>query len=132
MKHTHSGLLVIIAVISLLFTSCLPETSVFDETLLIGRWSRSYTEDNQTKVEYYRYDNDGAGVTWVPAEDVTEAEGQVFTWVLDQSELTHIYLMEVSGTTITKIYTVTKLTSTTLEYKDDFNVTYTFTKVSKE
>lgn len=129
MKSIRPLLLVFTVVTSFLLASCVSEIS-YDEGLLIGKWSRTYTEDNQTKVEYYRYDSGGKGVTWVPAEDVTEAEGQAFSWILDQSDLTHIYVLEVSSTPVTKIYTVTKLTSTTLEYKDDFGVLYSFTKVT--
>lgn len=117
------------ALITVLLTSCTPEDVSFDSSLLIGKWSRDYQEDNVTKTEYYRYDSDGTGVSWVPADDVSEAEGQGFQWVLDKSDLTQIYLMEVSGATVTKIYTVTQLNSTTLQYKDDLGTTYTFTKV---
>lgn len=102
--------------------SCMPIETVFDETLLIGKWSSGTV--------FFRYDTGGSGVTWDTADDLTEAEGQEFTWVLDQSELTHIYLMEVSGGVITKIYTVTKLTSTVLQYKDDTSGdVYSFSKV---
>lgn len=130
MKLNNLFRLSFIAVIAFTISSCIPESENFDSTLLIGKWSRNYTEDNIAKTEYYRYDTGGTGVTWVPAEDVSEEEGQSFTWILDQSELTHIYIMEVSSTTVTKIYTVTKLTSTTLEYKDDYNEVYTYTKVN--
>lgn len=94
----------------------------FDDNLLIGKWNSGTL--------FFRYDTGGSGVTWDTADDLTEAEGQEFTWVLDQSELTHIYLMEVSGGVITKIYTVTKLTSTVLQYKDDTSGdVYSFSKV---
>ena len=102
--------------------SCVPVETIFDESLLIGKWSSGTL--------FFRYDTGGSGVTWDTADDMTEVDGQEFTWVLDQSELTHIYLMEVSGGVITKIYTVTKLNATTLEYKDDTSgQVYTFTKV---
>jgi len=105
-----------------LIVSCVPVETVFDESLLIGKWNSGTL--------FFRYDTGGSGVTWDTADDLTEAEGQAFSWVLDQSELTHIYLMEVSGGVITKIYTVTKLTSTVLEYKDDTSGdVYSFTKV---
>lgn len=37
--------------------------------------------------------------------------------------------MEVGGN-VPKVYTVTKLTSTTLSYEDDYGKSYTFTKVN--
>jgi len=102
--------------------SCMPIETVFDETLLIGKWSSG--------TEFFRYDTGGSGVTWNTAEDLTEADGQAFDWVLDQSELTHLHQMEVGTGVITKIYTITKLTSTVLEYKDDTSGdVYSFTKV---
>lgn len=105
-----------------LIVSCTPIETVFDETLLIGKWNSGTV--------FFRYDTGGSGVTWDTADDMTEVDGQEFSWVLDQSELTHIYLMEVSGGVITKIYTVTKLNATTLVYKDDTSgQVYTFTKV---
>lgn len=105
-----------------LIVSCTPVETVFDETLLIGKWNSGTV--------FFRYDTGGSGVTWDTADDMTEVDGQEFSWVLDQSELTHIYLMEVSGGVITKIYTVTKLNATTLVYKDDTSgQVYTFTKV---
>jgi len=110
----------IILTIIVTIVSCTPVES-FDEALLIGKW--------KSGTLYYRYDNTGSGATWDTADDVTEAEGTKFTWILDQSDLTQILQMDISGATVTKAYTVTKLTSTTLEYKDELSgKTYTFTK----
>ena len=50
------------ALITVLLASCTPEDVSFDSSLLIGKWSRDYQEDNVTKTEYYRYDSDGTGV----------------------------------------------------------------------
>lgn len=94
----------------------------FDDNLLIGKWNSGTV--------FFRYDTGGSGVTWDTADDLTEAEGQVFTWVVDESDFIHIYQMEVGTGQITKIYTVTKLTSTMLEYKDvTSGDVYSFTKV---
>jgi hypothetical protein len=104
---------------------------MFDESLLIGKWEREYYDDDleQTVKEYYRYDSNNKGVTWVPAEDISEKEAQEFSWTLVNSELTHIHIMESGNAGITKIYTVTKLNDTTLKYEDNFDVSFTFTKV---
>ena len=106
-------------------TGCTPEdTTVFDQTLLIGRW--------QSGTLHYRYDTGGAGVTWDTADDVTEAEAQAFTWTLVKSDLTHIHVTEMGldGTRvgIPKVYTVEKLTTTQLVYSDAFGARYSFTK----
>jgi hypothetical protein len=113
-----------------LMNSCLPEEDLFDSNLLIGKWSRNYLDGAITKTEFYRYDANGNGVTWVPAEDVSESEGQGFTWTLVSSTLTHIHIMEKGGTGIPKIYEVIELTSAKLTYRDDFNKTYSFIKVN--
>lgn len=110
----------VLFIVAVFFTSCLPEED-FDEALLIGKW-RSGTL-------FYRYDSGGAGVSWDTADDVTEAEGQAYTWTLVKAELTHIHVVEMGGTPVPKVYTVTKLTETTLEYKDDFDKSFSFTKV---
>jgi hypothetical protein len=109
-------------VISILAVSCEPTEQSFDESLLIGKW--------QSGTLYYKYLADGTGGTWDTADDVTEAEAQAFTWTLVKSELTHIHLLETGGS-VPKIYTVTELTSTSLKYKDDFGVNFSFTKISR-
>lgn len=90
----------------------------FDESLLIGRWVSGTV--------HYKYSSDHYGATWDTADDVTEAEAQRFSWTLDQSDLTHIHIMEVGGE-VPKYYTVTELTESTLKYKDSFN-SYSFVR----
>lgn len=109
--------------ITIFAVSCEPTEESFDESLLIGKW--------QSGTLYYKYLAGGTGGTWDTSDNVTEAEAQVFTWTLVKSEMTHIHVLEVGGT-VTKIYTVTELTATTLKYNDDFGVNFTFTKVSKK
>lgn len=106
-----------------LFSSCEFEELTFDDTLLFGKW--------QSGTEFYRYEMDGTGAAWDTADDVTEAEAQGFTWTLVQSELTHIHVMEMGGSGVPKVYTVTQLTATSLRYRDDFGKSYAFTKVSE-
>jgi hypothetical protein len=109
-------------VISFLAVSCEPTEVSFDESLLIGKW--------QSGTLYYKYLTDGSGATWDTADNVTEAEAQVFTWTLVKSELTHIHVLEMGGS-VPKIYTVTELTATSLKYEDEFGGSFSFTKVSR-
>ncbi len=118
MKKKILGLLVI-AAIAVFSNSCKKEDESFDESLLIGRW--------KSGTLWEKYFDDHTGATWDTADDVTEEEAQTFTWKLDKSDLTQIHIMEIGGN-VPKYYTVTELTSTTLKYKDDFGVSYTFTK----
>ena len=110
-------------VISFLAVSCEPTDQSFDESLLIGKW--------QTGTLYYKYLSDGSGATWDTADNVTEAEAQVFTWTLVKSELTHIHVLEMGGS-VPKVYTVTELTATSLKYKDEFGASFSFTKISRK
>jgi hypothetical protein len=114
-------ILVSCILITSLFTACEEEETYYDDALLIGKWSSGTL--------YYKYLVDGFGTTWDTSDDVTEEEGQQFTWALEKSELTHIHILEMGGT-VPKVYTVTELTATTLKYKDDFGKTFSFTKVS--
>ena len=109
-------------VFTMFAVSCEPEEEIsFDQALLIGKW--------KSGTLYYKYLAGGTGGTWDTSDDVTEAEAQAFTWTLVKAELTHIHILEIGGS-VPKVYTVTELTETTLKYHDDFNVSYSFTKVA--
>ena len=107
-------------VVSILAVSCEPEPTYFDQSLLIGKW--------QSGTLYYKYLSNGSGGTWDTADDVTEEEAQAFTWTLINAELTHIHILEIGGT-VPKVYTVTELTANSLQYHDDFGVSFSFTKI---
>lgn len=108
--------------ISFILNSCKKEED-FDKALLTGKWQLV------GGTEIYKYNSDGSGVFWDPADDVTEQEGQKFTWTLVKSDLTHIHIMEIGGN-VPKYYTVTELTSTSLKYKDELgNKSYSYTKI---
>lgn len=102
--------------ISSLFFSCQKE----DESLLIGTWVSG--------TDYYKYISGGMGKNWDTSDDVTEEEAKTFTWTLEQSELTHIFIMQIGGN-VPKVYTVTELTSTTLKYEDEYS-SYSYTRVN--
>lgn len=114
--------LTMLTVITLLAVSCTEEPITYDQTLLTGKW--------KSGTLFYKYLANGTGGTWDTADDVTEAEAQAFTWTLVEDLLTHIHILQVGGS-VPKIYTVIELTSTSLKYKDDFGVTFSFTKVGK-
>ena len=91
----------------------------FDKTLLSGSWVSGTLHEH--------YNANGTGYTWDTADDVTEAEAQIFSWKLEGSTLTQIHQMEMGGN-VPKTYTVTKLSTNTLAYHDDYGKSYTFTK----
>ncbi|HOF15511.1 MAG TPA: hypothetical protein PLF32_02615 [Bacteroidales bacterium] len=92
----------------------------FDKELLIGKWQQGSL--------YERYHANGTGSTWDTADDVNEDEAQPFTWNLVEDELTQIHIMEMGGK-IPKVYTITALTSSKLNYRDDYGKSYSFTKI---
>lgn len=116
---------VLVGIVSVcLATSCVPDDTTFDETLLIGKW-----KSNSNSSLFYKYSSNGSGSTWNESEDVSESEASKFTWTLIEDELTQIHIMETGGSSIPKVYTVTTLTSTKLAYSDEFSNSYSFTKV---
>jgi len=110
------------------------ETS-FSEGDLIGTWQEKgtesfvcFTSERDDKAEY-KY-----GYEWNEAEDVFPEDlvkhgNGWFKWKLVKADLTEIHLMDNGGADIPKIYTVTKLTDSDLEYQDDYKVKHTFRKV---
>ena len=112
------------SIVLILFSSC--ETPItFDETLLIGKWTRPSTlTDGQ---DCYRYNADYTGATWDTGDDVSEAEGQPFTWSVESATMTHIHIME-NGGKIPKTYTLLTLNDSTLSYRDEFGNSFTFIK----
>lgn len=104
------------------FSSCeLPAS--FNEDFLIGKWERP----SNNGLECYRYDANYNGVTWDTGEDVSEAEGQPFTWSVESATMTHIHIMKMGGK-IPKTYTLLTLNDSTLSYRDEYGSSFTFIK----
>ena len=107
----------------------------FSEGNLIGTWQEKGTEafvcftTERDSTAAYKY-----GYEWNEAEDVFPEDlvkygNGWFKWKLVKADLTEIHLMDNGGAEIPKIYTVTKLTDTDLEYQDDYKVKHVFQKV---
>jgi len=105
----------------LLITSCTKEDEEkgFDESLIVGKWKSGSL--------FERYDSNKRGASWDTADDVTEAEGQEFTWTITKDQLEQIHIIE-NGGKIPKVYTITELTASSLKYKDDYGQTKSFRK----
>lgn len=107
----------------------------FSEGDLIGTWQEKNTEsfvcftsEKDEKAEYkYGYEWDEAEDVF--PEDLVKYGNGWFKWKLVKADLTEIHLMDNGGADIPKIYTVTKLTDTDLEYQDDYKVKHSFRKV---
>ena len=117
-------------------TSCFgsSEEPTFMENDLLGLWQETGTEayvrftSEKDETGEYKY-----GREW-DEEDRFESDllpygNGWFKYKLKQSDLTEIHFMDNGGAEIPKIYVVTKLTDTALQYKDDFGTTHSFDKV---
>jgi hypothetical protein len=93
--------------------------------MLIGKWRRQSTIT--IGEDCYRYDANGSGVAWDTGDNVSEAEGQPFTWSMRGATLELIHIGEM-GEKIPKIYTLKILNTSTLSYKDEYGVSYTFSR----
>ena len=114
----------------LLLTSC----SLFEhdnhitvsDDQLYGCWVKDGSQ------EYWRYRDDGSGVTWDEAEDITEQESNLtYTWTVRGDELTHIFRGEMGNQAVPKVYTITAITYSTMNWEDDFGITHSFTKTDR-
>lgn len=127
----------IIATIAIAMTSCFgsSEEPTFAENDLLGLWQEKGTEayvrftSEQDDTGEYKY-----GREWNESEDIFESDllpygNGWFKYKLVQSDLTEIHLMDNGGAEVPKIYVVTKLTDTELQYKDNFGTTHSFDKV---
>ena len=94
-------------------------TDSFDSTLLYGKWNEGTV--------FERYDSGGTGATWDTADDISEEEGQPFSWSLEGSTLIQEH-NTTFGSVVPKVYTVTELTYSTLKYHDDYGTSHSFTK----
>ena len=92
----------------------------FDESLIIGKW--------QSGTLFERYDLDKSGATWDTADDVKEEEAQEFTWTIDKDQLEQIHIIVTVGV-VPKVYTITNLTASSMEYKDSYGETTSFSKL---
>lgn len=133
----RSLVVVLGVVVAIAMTSCFGPSNEpdFVEADLLGLWQETGTEAyvrftaEQDETGEYKY-----GCEWDESEDIFESDLQPygngwFKYKLVKSDLTEIHLMDNGGAEIPKIYVVTKLTDTALQYKDDFGTTHSFDKV---
>ena len=126
----------LVAMVGAVVASCsLGTEPTFQENDLLGLWQENGTEAfvrftaEKDSTGVYKYGcewNEGEGVF---ESDLTKYGNGWFKWQLVKADLTEIHLMQNGGAEIPKVYTVSKLTDTELQYKDDFKVAHSFQKV---
>lgn len=124
MKKSISKLCLFIFV-ALLFTACHKdkETTTIDASLLPGCWQK------YNSTEFWRYDSDGSGETWVEDDDVHEGEGTNFTWTVVNNSQLRVTLVGEMGQEVPRDYTITLLSSTSLYLLENFyDTVYTFSR----
>lgn len=133
----RSLVVVFLGVVAIAMTSCFGPSNEpdFVEADLLGLWQETGTEayvrftSEKDDTGEYKY-----GREWNESEDTFESDLKPygngwFKYKLVKSDLTEIHLMDNGGAEVPKIYVVTKLTDTVLQYKDDFGTTHSFDKV---
>ena len=126
----------LVAMVGAVVASCsLGTEPTFQENDLLGLWQ----EDGKGAFVRFTADKDSTGVykygcEWNEEEGVSESDltkygNGWFKWKLVKADLTEIHLMENGGAELPKVYTVSKLTDTELQYKDDFKNVHSFQKV---
>lgn len=112
----------IVALVGALMASCMGVEEPMNGNI-VGLWLEDGTE------HYVRFTTEQADATyqygyeWDEADKVTEDDvlndkpgNGWFKWLLEKPQLTEIHLMSNGGAEIPKIYTITKLTDTELQY----------------
>ena len=127
----------LVAMVGAVVASCsLGTEPTFQENDLLGLWQEDSTEafvrfsSEKDSTGVYKY-----GCEWNEREGVSESDltkygNGWFKWKLVKADLTEIHLMENGGAELPKVYTVSKLTDTELQYKDDFKNVHSFQKMA--
>lgn len=127
-----------IALFGIAVCSCTPNAPSFNLSDLQGLWQENNTEHF---VRFTTEQSDEAGYLygreWDEAEDIYEEDllphgNGWFKYLFETNgNLTEIHLMDNGGAEIPKVYIVSKLTSTTLEYyeKDHKSISFSFQKM---
>ena len=127
----------LVAMVGAVVASCsLGTEPTFQENDLLGLWQ----EDGKEAFVRFTAEKDSTGVykygcEWSEGEGVFESDLTTygngwFKWKLVKADLTEIHLMENGGAEMPKVYTVSKLTDTELQYKDDFKNVHSFQKMA--
>lgn len=122
--------------VGMVLASCQQSVS-FSKSDLYGTWLEAGTQAYVRFLSAEQDTIDGEylyGYEWdlnedVHPEDLVRHGNGWFKWKLVEAELKELHLMDNDGAPIPKIYTVTKLTSSELVYKDNVNREHSFSKV---
>lgn len=112
----------------LLFTACQEEEVHLNVTpdQVVGCWVKNGTQ------EYWRYLEDGTGVTWDESENYTEEESNLrFLWSVSGDVLDHVASGEMGNQFVPKTYTIKGISPSAMSWMDDYGQAYTLIKVGR-
>ncbi|MBR1783835.1 MAG: lipocalin family protein [Bacteroidales bacterium] len=124
--RSRSRIAVLAVALAAMAAGCTPKESHIEvrPSQLLGLWQRSNTQ------EYWRYTENATGVTWDEADDVHEDESNLtFSWTLDEDRLTHVFTGMEGNQAVPKVYTITAISNTSMRWRDDYSMEYSFTRV---
>lgn len=118
-----------VGLMSVLMSGCFGfnnETHItVDEEQLYGKW-----QEGSTQV-FWRYNADNSGVTWDEGEDISEEESNLtYQWTVRGDVLTHVFSGAQGNQAVPKVYTITSIDENQMEWKDDYGMTKSLTKVN--
>lgn len=96
---------------------------IYSPTALVSEWLMG--------TMHMLYRPDGTGLTWNTADDVSREEAQRFLWSLDSNLLSLDFQMEM-GAVVPKLFVVTFVDEESLAYKNVFDISFLWDKVSEE
>ena len=126
MMKTRKIAIILAAIVSLLSVGCHSDPVRLDvkPEQVVGCWQKDGTQ------EFWLYRTDGTGAKWDAAEGFSEDfPSYTFTWSVAEDQLTHVVRGEEIDVPITRIYTITAISSTYMEREEELD-TYRLTKVN--
>ena len=125
MKNLRKPLLYfgIFAMFAMFFASCRQTPPAIDRNMLEGKWQLNNAE------RFYRFNLNGTGVEWDEADQVLEHQGTPLVWILNGAVLEVAYLDTITDFRVEYDYRITRLTETNLQWRDEFNRLFSFTRV---
>lgn len=129
-RNGHRRLALIAVVVgAMMLTGCYKddEEVAVDESQLVGLWVKSGSQ------EYWRYRTDHTGITWDKAENISEEESNLaYRWSVSGAVLTHTFTGAEGNQAVPKVYTITGISSQSMQWEDDYGMSYRLSKVAEK
>lgn len=116
-----------------LFSSCGEDDGGNKSKLIVGKWLQSNVDPASTSRIYWRYRDNGTGVTWDENLDTLYYVGEnesnmTYTWSIYDDVLTHTLRGEEGNVFVQKIYTIKEVGSEKMVWEDRYGEEITLRK----